>query len=82
MPSEPRGSLPLRTRLLLLLEERSAETRTLATAVGVAEPVVMRALEALAEAGVVDAHDPPPPCGRENLQWFILPRWRAPAATP
>jgi len=61
----------LRGAILDLLAERSAEATTLAARLGLELHVVVAGeLDVLAWAGLVDALDPPEPCGRESLRWF------------
>lgn len=69
--------MSLQGRVLQQLAERSAEASTLAAALsnsGLAE--VTAALEGLAWLGLVDAIDPPQPCGPEHRRWFIVPSQR------
>lgn len=60
-------------RVLALLTARPIEVAVLASILGAPEQAVSAALHQLAEAGLVDAQDPPPPCDRRQLGWFALP---------
>ncbi|MEW5687197.1 MAG: hypothetical protein AB1942_19965 [Pseudomonadota bacterium] len=75
----------LQRQLLAELQAGGAECCDLADRVGVSWEAADLALQALAGLNLVDAHDPPPPCTRREMRWFVLPgasdRYPAPTAT-
>lgn len=62
----------LRSRILELLMERSAEAYALAARLGFAVQVVREELDVLAWCGLVDALDPPEPASRDHMRWFLV----------
>ena len=64
----------LREQLVGLLSREPAETSQLACRLGWARRDVLAELRLMAEEGLVDAHEPPEPCGDEALRWFLVRR--------
>lgn len=64
----------LRASLLALLAAGSTEARQLAERLNTDTSIVMDALTSMAWDGLVDAQDPPQPCGPEHLGWFLVRR--------
>jgi hypothetical protein len=74
-PNRPTPAI-LSRALLDRLMESSGETAPLAAAVGAPYSQVLGALTELAEAGLIDALDPPPPCDHRHMVWYALPAAR------
>lgn len=58
--------------LLSALITGPADTRNLADRMGVPVHLADAVLTCLAWDGHVDAHEPPQPCGREAMRWFLI----------
>jgi hypothetical protein len=71
------GAFSLQRQLLAQLGRGSAELASLAARLGRPLVEVEQALTRLAHAGLVDALDPPPPCDRRQMRWFLTRRARA-----
>lgn len=64
----------LRVEILVYLRGRRAvEAAQIAAALNVPRQAVWDALQSLGRAGLVDAQDPPQPCGPEAMGWFAIP---------
>jgi len=61
---------PLRRRVLMALGLGAATAAQLAEILDEDPDEVMAALRNAAAVDLVDAHEPPPPCGSEALRWF------------
>jgi predicted ArsR family transcriptional regulator len=68
-PNEPAPVGALRERILNALQTRPVTSKSLASMLDVKELWISRELSALAHEGLVDADDPPPPCGRSEMIW-------------
>lgn len=62
-------------KVLAILQDGSAEAQAMARQLGVPWGEVLAVLEALAAFDLVGA-EPPPPCGREYMRWWIMPSRR------
>lgn len=69
-PSPVATEHPLQARLLKALGQVAATIDDLAEILGEDPAEVAAALSLAAGAGLVDAHEPPQPCGREAYRWF------------
>lgn len=67
----------LRDGVLEILARGSAEARELAAALNAPLTIIREVLWSLAEADLVDFHEPPPPCGADQARWFVLRRGAA-----
>lgn len=66
----PDPAMDLRSAILGELSTGSAEASQLARRLGVSRERVLRELEVMALRDLVDAHEPPPPCGWDQMRWF------------
>lgn len=73
------GTMPkgLPDAVLQILAHGAGEIPQLSAQLGVTEAMVGECLAALAQDGVVDFLDPPPPAGPRAARWFLVRRAQA-----